>query len=236
MTEQNTRIEITERDIELFRYVNEQKHMTSGQIYDKFWPDSSVRTGTGRQRLSKLVESGYIKIQSLFRQKMKLFLLTTKGVQELRARNLDHGLTEIDGVNQAHVKHTLKLVEIRSVFEKMGPVKWVSERMLRKFNNGSKHFPDAVIEYKGLKTAIELENSIKSKKIFIEKLDYYCKSKEFDLVIYIVSWVSAFSWMIDVDVPQDKITYALYDDLMRKKGECELRNLSGTIKIGSLFE
>ncbi len=235
LNEQLPRIEITERDIALFRYLNEQKYMTAGQIYNKFWPDSTLRSGTGRQRLTKLVEAGYIKIHELIRQKMKIFLLTTKGVQELRDRDLDYGLMSMDGANQAHVKHTLKLVEIRSVFEKMGPINWVSERVLRKLNRERKYFPDAIIEYKGLKTAVEFENSLKAKKIFLEKLDNYCKSSEFDLVIYIVSWMSALSWMIDVDVPQDKITYTLYDDLMREKGESELRNLSGSIKVGALF-
>ncbi|MBI5308390.1 MAG: hypothetical protein HZB37_08705 [Planctomycetes bacterium] len=224
-------VEVTERDIQLFRYLNEQKYMTS----DLFWPESAVRTGTGRQRLTRLVEGGYVKIHDFVSPAMRLFLLAAKGLEELRARSMDHGLTEMDVEIQAHVKHTLKMVEIRSAFEKMGPIKWVSERMLRKYGGARKHFPDAVIEYKGLKTAVELENSIKGKGIFLAKLDDYCKSSEFDLVIYVVSWLSVLSWLIDVDVPQDKITYALYDDLMKKKGDCELKNLSGSIKAGSLF-
>ena len=60
--ETDSNLNMTDRDIELLRFLNEQYFMVSGQIYQTFWPDSSVRSGTARQRLSKLVEAGYVKI------------------------------------------------------------------------------------------------------------------------------------------------------------------------------
>lgn len=230
-----SRVEITERDIQLFQYLNEQKYMIAKQIYDFFWPESTVRTGTGRQRLTKLVERGYIKIREIIGTKFKLFLLTEKGISELRARNLDHGLSEIDIPNPVQVRHTLKLVNIRNVFEKTGNIKWVSERVFRKQESHQKYFPDAVMDYKGLKSAIELENSIKGKQVFLKRLHDYALDKNFDSVIYVVSWTSVLSWLIDVDVPQEKIFYVLYDELIAKKKDSELKNLSGSVKIGELF-
>lgn len=231
---------LTERDIEVFRYLNEQKFMVSGQIYEIFWPKSEIRSGTARQRLTKLVESGFIKTLVLQDQKrkseLKLFLLMEKGIEILRKRNLDHGFSELSTVNPALVEHGLKLVNIRALFRELGGKDWRSERLLRKQESNRGWYPDGVLDISGFKIAIELENSFRRKELYVQRFKHYAEEKDFRLAIFILSWTSVKSWLLDLDAPQDKICFANYEELLQKKGKAEIENKTSRFLLESLFE
>lgn len=231
---------LTERDMELFRYLNEQKFMVSGQIYEIFWPESEVRSGTARQRLTKLVESSYVKTLVLEDKKkkseLKLFLLTEQGIEVLRKRNLDYGFSELTTVNPVLVEHGLKLVNIRALFQELGEKNWRSERLIRKQESNRGWYPDGVLDLAGFKIAIELENSFRRKELYIQRFKHYAEEKDFGLAIFILSWTSVKSWLLDLDAPQDKICFVNYEELLEKKEEAEVENKASSFLLRSLFE
>lgn len=229
------RIVLTARDIELFQYLNEQKFMVSGQIYEIFWPKSDPESGTARQRLTKLVESGYLKIIQIERNKLRLFLLREKGIEALRQRRLDHGFSELSDVNPVLVEHGLKLVNIRSLFRELGQRNWRSERVIRKADSNRGWYPDGILDVSGFKIAIELENSFREKDRYIRRFKHYAETGEFALVIFILSWPSVRSWIYDLDAPQDKIAFVDYDALLEKKGDAELGNKTSKITLRSIL-
>lgn len=229
-------LRLTGRDIQIFRLLNEHRFMVAGQIYQIFWPESEATSGTARQRLTKLVEAGYAKLIEEEKKRLRLFLLTRKGIQVLKERGLDHGFTEVMSVNPALVEHTLKLVNIRHVMTELGAVHWMTEPLIRKEEAWRGWFPDAAFEISGLRLAIELENSFRSKELYISRFRRYQDAKEFALVIYIVSWPAVRTWLIDLEAPQNKLGFVTYHDLIQKKGEAEFENKTSKIKLGSIFE
>lgn len=230
---------ITDRDIEIFQYLNEQKYLMANQIYETFWPKSDISSGTARQRLTKLVNVGYIKtldIQKDKKEKLRLFLLTEKGIHVLKPKGLDHGFSEITkDINRYTMDHTLKLATIRSVFRSLGENKWRSERVLRKQDYERGFFPDAVLEINGLKVALELENSFREKERYIIRFTKYAKSQEFTLIIYIISWPMVKGWLMDIEAPQDKLAFLLYEDLMNKRGNAELVNKTSRVPLKAIL-
>lgn len=232
------RVVITERDIEIFTYLNEQKFMMANQLYSAFWPESEVRSGTARQRLSKLIDAGYIKTfdtQMGKSEKVRLFLLTSKGIDILKTKGLDHGFGELGNVNQYTIEHTLKLATLRCLFREFKGVKWLSERWVRKEDFKREFFPDAVLEINGQKVAIELENSFRERGRYEKRFARYAELDDFALVIYVLSWGIVKSWLLNIEVPQDKLCFALYDELLLKKGDAELMNKASRISLSSIL-
>ena len=226
---------LTERDIELFRYLNEQKFMVSGQIYQIFWPECDPRSGAARQRLTKLVEAGYLKIIEVDKDKLKLFLLTEKGIDILKERRLDHKFAELSDVNPLFVQHTLKLVNIRALFRELGQHDWRSERLMRKEDMKRGWYPDGMLDLYGLKVAFELENSFRSKDRYVQRFKKYESDNTVDLAVFVVSWHLVKSWLLDLEGPQDRICFVLYDDLLKKKGDAELENKTSKIVLKSIL-
>ena len=231
----NTRL--TERDIELFRYLNEQKVMVSSQIYGIFWSDTSSISGTVRQRLTKLIESGYIRTLEVKRywHKLNLYTLTANGIKALKDLGLDHGFLEIKGIHPLQIEHTLKLVNVRGVMRKLGAHNWRSERVIRKEDAGQGWFPDADLELHGLRIAFELENKCRSKDRHVSRIATYAHENNYTLVIFVVCQAAVMSWLLDLEMPQDKIGFVHYDELIQKSGNAMVRNKSSQIQLGSLF-
>jgi len=81
-------IQLTARDIEIFRFVQMGSAKTSGEIEKQFWNEKSRKAHAGFQRIRKLIETGYLE-----RGNPKLLYITTKageilnrtsGVEEVR--------------------------------------------------------------------------------------------------------------------------------------------------------
>lgn len=237
MEETVASIQLTDRDIAILSVVNEQAFVVSGQIYQAFWSETSVRSGAARQRLTKLVEAGLVKIVEtrIDHKKLRLFLITEKGIGILKEEKLDHGLREIAKVGSIPIEHTLKLVNVRQVFRALGQYRWRSERVIRKEDTHRRWYPDAILEVHRLRIAIELENTFRSKERYLDRFRRYELDQEFSLVIFVVSWPRVIGWLLGVDAPQDKISFVLYDDLVKKKGDSELFNQTSRIRLASIL-
>ncbi|MBI3307626.1 MAG: hypothetical protein HYZ84_07470 [Candidatus Omnitrophica bacterium] len=70
-------IQVSNRDLEIFRFVQSGSAKTSGEIEKKFWNEKSREAHAGFQRIRKLIETGYLE-----RGNPKLLYVTTKA-QEL---------------------------------------------------------------------------------------------------------------------------------------------------------
>lgn len=227
---------LTERDVSLFRYLNEQRYMTYEQINRIFWPDKSVRAGAARQRLQKLIEAKLIKSYWLPDGNLKLFLLKQRGIEILTERKWDYGFSEIDTVSPYFVKHTLKLVDLRYLFETMNCKSWTSERLLRREKPTQGWYPDAVFETNGLKTSIELECADKATERYERKIEQYAKDKEYTLVMFVFTGkFGMFHRLYDLKMPQDKVCFVSYKDLCEKKADVELWNQTGAIKLSGIL-
>ncbi len=233
-------VSLTDRDIEFFRYLNEQKFMVSGQIDQIFWPASDPVSGTARQRLTKLTDSGHVKTSVVRVEKkkknLKLFLLTERGIEVLRRKGLDHGFEEVFvGVNVPLIEHSLKLTNIRGLFKELGQTDWRSERVIRKEDWNRGWFPDGILQVNGFKVAIELENSLRGKDRYTKRFALYEGERVFDLAIFVLSNPYVRSWIFDLKAPQDKVCFVDYDDLIQKKGDVELENFSSKIILSSIL-
>lgn len=236
---ESSNVVVTDRDIELFRYLNEQNYMVSSQIYQIFWPDSNPRSGTARQRLSKLIEVGLVKTKDIIIpicKRLRLFMLTAKGIDLLQARHLSYGFEEIHYVNPLTVKHSLKLTNVRALFRELGQTNWRSERLIRTREAARGWFPDAILDVRGLQIAIELDNSFKSKERYERRFEYYKKDKDFTLALFVFSWDSVGDWLYDMEVPQNKVCFVHYDDLFKKKGDVELYNATSRILLRNILK
>jgi len=233
------KIELTERDMELFRFLNEQKFMVASQIYSIFWPSSKLDAGTGRQRLNKLVDAGYIKIfavQKDAKTTLKLFMLTEKGIDELRKLKLDHRFSELSSVNQVTVEHTLKLVNVRAIFRELGQKEWISERLIRKQSPNRKWYPDGALVFGKSKIAIELENSIREKTRYENRFKHYEEDQEYRFVFFILSWPVVKSWIFDLTAPGVKILFGMYVDLLQDKGQAKIENKISSVELKNFFQ
>jgi len=229
------KVVLTDRDIEVFRFLNEQIVMVSGQIYKMFWPDSETRSGTARQRLTKLVEAGFIRIHETVvnHKHLKLFVLTQVGLDELKKRKLDYGLSVVERVGSIPVEHCLKLVNVRSVFRSLGQHDWRSERLIR--SDASRGwYPDGIVKIKGINVAIELENTFKARERYVQRFKKYQFDREFRLALFVVCWKSVKSWLFDLDAPQNKVCFVDYNELMMKKAQAVLENKTSKVSLGSI--
>ena len=234
--DENLKLILTDRDIEIFRFLNEQMVMVCGQIYEIFWPNSEIRSGTARQRLTGLVDAGYIRIleTEIKHKQLTLFLLTQLGLKELQKRNLDHGFSVIKDIGSIAVEHSLKLGDIRGVFRNLGQSGWISERVIRSFKQRT-WFPDGILTVNGLHIAIEVENTFKTKDRYVERFKKYELDDEFRLVIYVVSWATTKGWILDIDSPQSKICFADYNERMTKKEKAILENKISEIPLSEFI-
>jgi hypothetical protein len=231
------KIVISARDEDIFQFIHEQKYMTADQVFRLFWTKCNPTAGSGRQRLKKLVDADYLKTQDhrIKGRDYRLFLLAKQGLKVLREKKKDFGISEIVEIHEDFVLHTLKLTDIRGLFRELGQSKWASERWMRAKEFDRHWYPDGVIEINGLKVAIELENTYRTKERYQDRLELYAEDDAFTLVIYVLAWKEIKWWLFEMDYPADRIAFVLYDDLMTKKTEAILENKASQIKLGSIL-
>ena len=66
-------MQLMERDIEIFRFIQSGSSRTSGEIEKQFWNEKSKKAHAGFQRIRKLIETGYLE-----RGNPKLLYVTAK--------------------------------------------------------------------------------------------------------------------------------------------------------------
>jgi DNA-binding MarR family transcriptional regulator len=175
-------MQLTERDIEVIRFVNEFGFCDVTQLRIRF----SLKKTWMYDIMKRLVDAGLVSHKSLLHARHGVYFVTAKG-----AKLTD--LPPIDRVSMGQYEHQITIVKTHIKLWKQYPdANWISERRLKhdKFYDGvgkKGHVPDGILILSdGRQIAIEVEMSVKGKnriekilkgygiQLSIKEVWYYC--------------------------------------------------------------
>jgi hypothetical protein len=179
-------ISLTQRDYEVLIFLVEMKFASLDEICFKFYRNCSNEPGEVSntyviKRLSQLIEEGFLKSTRAFDATKRLYYPTIKSYLLLLMlfpeRKLPRPTKNIDGRT---VVHDYYLLILRLKFEILKKSSyWVSDRTIKQtldaYNElGGGNTPDGIyIDSNNRPVALELEVSVKSKAIYMEKVKRY---------------------------------------------------------------
>jgi len=126
---------ITERDIEILRWILEQKFMTERQVRKIFWKEVTSKSCESYRRLERLKKEAYLKTNRTRLFRTAMYITARKGIEELKKLNLSSGLGQLSDIGYANYYHDLAVTDIRIMFHLSGCTHWISERVLSKRND-----------------------------------------------------------------------------------------------------
>lgn len=230
-------LELQERDYEVLRMAHEQGYVALNQIKLAFWPENSTGAYAYGHRIWRLTSEGYLRWAYSHRFKLKIYLLTEKGLEALKEKGMDSGLEvfKLSDSYEVALAHYLNVTNIRIAFRRLGFNDWVSERRLREGKN-LYLVPDGVIEHNGHQIAIELEMTQKQKKRYLKRFEYYRKHPDY-LTVFIVLYEKKFEWLIESGYDPAQVWFITYKEMLdetrtpvfrNKTGEFPLSHISGS--------
>lgn len=181
---------LTDRDLDIFGFILEQKFASLEQIYFRFFDcrksiSDPLPRGlfVTRQRLQILKRNGFLKSEKVFSESKSLYLVTNKAVQILRSRRSHLAdLKVISQIDFRNYDHDTKVNDCRIAIERTGKViRWLPERKIRAQGFESEFswhelpselVPDGIfISSKGERIAFEIETTPRKKSRYEEKRD-----------------------------------------------------------------
>lgn len=183
---------LTERDIEIFGFLLDQKFSSLEQLYFKFFDTRKVATEplphnlyVTRQRLQVLRKAGLIKTEKIYSEAKSLYLLSQPGFRIFQSkRPHDAYALPVKSVDFRSYEHDTKVNDCRIAIERTGKMmKWISERRLRmqgfesqfSMNDLPKDLvPDGIfISSKGERIVFEIETTPRKKSRYEAKKESY---------------------------------------------------------------
>jgi len=230
-------IELTDRDVAVFKFVHEHRYLAYGQIREAFWKDRSEPAKACYRRIERLINSGYLKKGYSGRKNLNIYFATEKSLAILEERKLDSGvgLYETTPHFDRSIDHDLKVASVRILFRQFGLDSWTSERVLRDRDHLFR-VPDGVLNLRGKRIAIEFENHLtKSMKRYQEVFSYYSDHKTYLLLLMIIDGDTK-DWLLNgMRYNAKKIWMITYQELMNDKGEALFENKRASFKLNRLF-
>jgi len=110
---------------------------------------------------------------------------------------------------------------------------WRSERLLKDKDNLAR-FPDGVLNVRGLKIAIELENTVKQKMRYPEIFGYYGENTDYALV-FMVMVKRLKNWMIDMNYDAKRVWFTHYDDLLKLREQTLFENRTASFHLNRII-
>lgn len=179
---------LTERDLELMRFICEMKFASTTNVYENFFKvlktgDESKSRRWVQRRLRRIESEGLLMRMFSHQIRESLFVTTPKGYrvceEVISSRKLPRPSF---GINYNTFDHDWLMIRIRRALEKSGEARvWFSERVLLANPDlldgfSQDYFPDGVYEAPdGTLIAVELEISRKVRSLYREKLNRYVK-------------------------------------------------------------
>lgn len=182
-------VQLTPRDIELFRFVNGFRYVQAGHVFKKLGVSMNFY-----RRLQLLTENGFLIYERIFRSEPGHYRCTKRAVGAAQDE-----LPAPRDVILGSYYHDMMVVDLALEMEKRTGGQWISERRLRGtsveegLRRFSQHYPDGLLliqnSGKTYRIAVELENlNRKSKKrlfrIIESYLDGSCAVGQVDRVAY----------------------------------------------------
>ena len=180
---------LTDRDLDIFGFILEQKFASLEQIYFRFFDVREKVTDplpkglfVTRQRLQILKRHGFLKSEKVYSESKSLYLVTGLAVQVLRSKKPHLAdLKVISQIDFRNYEHDTKVNDCRIAIERTGKIiRWLPERKLRAqgFESDfswnelpSELVPDGIfITSKGERVAFEIETTPRKKSRYEEKL------------------------------------------------------------------
>lgn len=183
---------LTERDIEIFGFLLDQKFASLEQLYFKFFDTRKIATEplpnnlqVTRQRLQVLRRAGLIKTEKVFSEAKSLYLLSHHGFQVFQSKKPhDAYALPVKSMDFRSYEHDTKVNDCRIAIERTGKVmKWLPERRIRMkgfesefaFKDLPKDLvPDGIfVSSKGERIVFEIEATPRKKSRYQEKKESY---------------------------------------------------------------
>ena len=230
-------IKLTDRDVAIFKFAHEHRYLVYNQISRAFWKDRSEIANACYGRVEQLVNAEYLRKGYSTKKSSNVYFVTEKSFAILKERGLDSDIPLYQQTKRfdTSIDHDLKVISIRILFRELGLDSWTSERMLRERDHLYKR-PDGVLNLRGKRIAIELENHLsKSKKRYQALFDYYSNHKTY-LVLLLVIDGHVKDWLIDVlKYNAKRIWMTTYWELLNKKEETLFENKQASFKLSRLM-
>ena len=227
-------MKITDRDIELLGWILEQKFMLEKQVRRVFWKGISQKSCAVSKRLNKLQGEGFLKVNKERMYGSLVYLVTRRGVWQLKEFNRTRGLWEVRDTDYSNYRHDLAVTGIRIMFHEWGYTDWLSERVLLR-RNDLRQVPDGMIFHRDRYTAIEYESSQKSKrryrKIFID----YELDRRVDKVLYIVDTPELAQKISREISAWHKPHFVCLGDIQKDSTNAKLKSLDGECSLKELL-
>ena len=156
-------IVLTERDLQVFRFLAEQKFATREQLARRFFPNARAEPSRPERvcyrRLLELRQFGLLECRPVVLGGTPLYQASRLALGEL-ARTGEPVLPYLDNIDVRTYEHDRRVTDVRIAVEWLGAADWRSERtLLRRGWRG--HVPDATLTVGATKLALELELSLK---------------------------------------------------------------------------
>lgn len=151
---------LTERDLELFRWINSHRYVQARQIFRHFGVSPKFY-----RRLNQLVSAGWLVHETIFRS-MPGHYKCTKNATDIS----EDVLPPPREVSLATYRHDILVIDLALTLEKRG--QWITERELRRGDGDEtglraycRHYPDGLMVMPaGQRIAIELERTSKTQR------------------------------------------------------------------------
>ncbi len=228
-------MKITRRDLEIMKWILEQKFMTERQIRRIFWKGIKAGSRHVYIRLKELEKEGLLKVADPEIYEDRVYMVSGKGVRQVRAFYGNCGLGEIDYLGYSNYRHDLVVTDIRIMFHELGFDQWLSERVLSR-RNDLRRVPDGMVFNEGRYIAIEYESSQKSKRRYREIFYNYELDRGIDRVLYIVDTVELLEKVSRQGQACQKVYFVSMEEIKRDLLKAKLKGVLGDCSLEGLLK
>lgn len=224
-------IQLTDRDMRLFKVIWEQKFLTRTQVIEHIFEGYK---SYAEIRIRKLKKFGFLNAVKPFTQEPESYLLGEQGVEVLKGEGVRMGPLA-PPIEIAYYDHDKKVSEVRLIFEKLGFCQnWQSERWLKKMGlGGGRKVPDGYFTQNGKGIAVEVELHPKKTKTYNKIFWIYEDNPRIHHVFYICGDLGLMRKIMNVAHEHSSKVYCftLYDDLIRCREETIFRIPRGDFRL-----
>lgn len=219
-------LELTKRDIAIFKLAHEHRFLAYSQIREGFWKERTVPAKTCYKRVERLIRSGFLEKGYSTRKSLDVYFATAKSLQILQDKGLDSGLQLYKPTEwfDRSIDHDLKVTNLRIIFRDLGLDSWTSERVARE-RHYLKKVPDGILNIGGKKIAIEFENIglTKERSRYQAMLNYYKQHDNYMLLFLIID-ADVKDWLVGMDYDVKRVWIATYREFTKKREDTVFEN------------